>query len=83
MASLPQRLVCPHCGGTDIAVSATAWWDEEKQDWDYSVDDGADDYCNECSNYVAGTWVPITDLKSAALVAINKEENQAWDTAAT
>jgi hypothetical protein len=70
----PKRLVCSHCGGTDIAVLATAWWDEEKQDWEFSVDEGADDYCNECSNYVAGRFIPITDLRTAAIIAIKEGE---------
>jgi hypothetical protein len=74
MASLPQRLVCPRCGGTEIHVSAIATWDEEKQDWDFSVDYGADDYCADCSDYVAGDFVDLSDLKAAALVAIKQNE---------
>lgn len=70
----PKRLVCPHCGGTDIHVSATAMWDEEKQDWEFSVNDDPEDYCNECSVYAPARFIDITDLRTAAVIAINKEE---------
>jgi hypothetical protein len=71
---IPERLVCPHCGGTELSVNATAWWDEEKQTWDFSINDGADDYCGDCLGYVCGEFVPITDVKSAALAAIRQNE---------
>lgn len=74
---IPERLVCPHCGGTSLGVAATAWWDEEEQDWAFSVDDEADDYCADCNGYVCGEFIPISDVKTAALVAI--KENEAAD----
>lgn len=75
----PKRFVCPDCGGTDVDRDATAWWDEQKQDWRFVVGSGADDYCPDCGRYTNGHFVPTTDLKSAALVAINNQAKSSED----
>lgn len=76
---IPEQFVCPHCGGTSLGVAATAWWDEEKQDWAFVLDDGADDYCSDCDHSVCVEFIPITDLKTAALVAINNQAKSSED----
>lgn len=70
----PERFVCPHCGSVNLDAQATAWWDEASQEWRFVLCDGADDFCYDCDTHVVGEFVPITDLKSAARVAIKQNE---------
>jgi len=63
---------CSNCGSKDVTISATAHWDEAKQDWALcGVDDNDDnDYCNDCNDWHPGEFRDLTDLKAAAQAAI-------------
>jgi len=72
----PKRLVCPKCGGTEVVAEAFATWNEVKQDWDFELYESEEDFCADCHDLVCAEFVPITDLKSAARVAINQVEKE-------
>lgn len=41
------RMVCSHCGGSDVVRDAWAEWDEEAQEWSLgTIFDHA--HCNDC-----------------------------------
>ena len=77
--NVPKKYACPYCGGTNLDLQAFAWWDEEKQDWAFDLDDGAEDYCPDCNRSGCGQFTPITDLKTAALGAINNQAKSSED----
>lgn len=72
---VPQQHVCPHCGGTELTVEAYADWDVVKQCWDFEITAGSNDWCSDCQTNVLGTFIPVDDVKTLALIAIYQEEN--------
>lgn len=78
---MAQAWHCSKCGGTNTQVSATARWDVDKQEWVLEdVDDSPyGDYCDDCAEYQFGEFRDVTDLKTAALVAINQNTTSSED----
>lgn len=75
----PVTWVCKSCGSENVCVGAYAYWNNQKQDWDFELSDSDDwDFCHDCfgENIVEK---PITDLKTAALVAINNQAKSSED----
>ena len=71
----PEEFFCTECDGTDIIAEAYCSWDITTQKWSYYevVDEGYD-YCHDCNDQRIGGFRPITDVKSLAQIAINKQE---------
>jgi hypothetical protein len=50
--------VCETCGGPNVALDATARWDEKLGDWSLaSMHDHA--YCDDCDQTCFVKWVPV------------------------
>ena len=75
MSYPPEEFYCTTCGGTDIQAEAYCYWDVAAQTWAYYevVDEGFD-FCADCEEQTAGSFRPITDVKTLAQIAIKKEE---------
>lgn len=73
--SQPEEFYCTTCGGTDITVEAYCYWDTAEQKFAHfeTVDEGYD-YCTDCDEQTAGSFRPVTDVKTLAQIAIKKEE---------
>ena len=71
----PEEFFCTECDSTDINAEAFCYWDITIQKWSYYevINDGYD-YCNDCKEERIGGFRPITDVKSLARIAINKQE---------
>ena len=71
----PEEYYCTDCGGTNIVAEASCSWDITTQKWAYfEVEDEGYDYCHDCNDQCIGGFRPITDVKSLAQIAINKQE---------
>lgn len=70
----PQEFCCTACGGTNVVAEAYCSWDRLEQMWVHEefVDEGYD-HCADCENSAA-EFRPITDVKTLAQIAINREE---------
>ena len=73
----PEEYCCTNCGGTDITVEAYCYWDSVAQMWvhDQVISEGYD-HCMDC-DHERGEFRPITDVKTLAQIAINREEANA------
>jgi len=73
-----EEYYCPDCGGTDITVEAYCYWDNVEQKFAHfeTADEGYD-YCAGCEDQCRGDFRPITDVKTLAQIAIEKEEANA------
>jgi hypothetical protein len=71
----PAEFYCTVCGGTDVTVEAYCYWDNVEQKFTHSetADEGYD-YCADCNDRAAGEFRPITDVKTLAQIAIQKDE---------
>ena len=78
MRQPPEEYYCTNCGGTNIIVEAYCVWDNVDQKWvhDEVMDEGYD-YCSDCNEQTAGSFRPVTDVKTLAQIAINREEANA------
>lgn len=75
----PITWVCKSCGSEDVCVGAYAMWDKVRQNWDFELSDHTDDdMCLSCGGGEV-TEKAITDLKYAALVAINNQAKSSED----
>lgn len=74
----PEEFYCTDCGGTDITVEAYCYWDNVEQKFAHfeTADEGYD-YCADCEDQCRGDFRPITDVKTLAQIAIQKEEANA------
>ena len=79
----PEEYYCTDCGGTDITVEAYCYWDNVAQTFAHfeTADEGYD-YCADCEDQCRGDFRPITDVKTLAQIAIQKEEANAATAAA-
>jgi hypothetical protein len=70
-----EEYYCTSCGGTNMAVEAYCSWDNVEQKFvhDETADEGHD-YCGDCEDHAQGDFRPITDVKTLAQIAIQKEE---------
>jgi hypothetical protein len=71
----PEEYYCTDCGGTDITVEAYCSWDNVEQKFAHfeTADEGYD-YCADCEDERKGAFRPITDVKTLAQIAIQKDE---------
>ena len=70
----PEEFFCTECDGTDIIAEAYCSWDITTQKWAYySVSDEGWDSCADCG-HDSSDYRPVTDIKSLAQIAINKQE---------
>ena len=48
----PVEMRCDHCGGTDIEVEASVYWDKANQKWVINEVDpsGNGAYCSDCGD---------------------------------
>ena len=53
----PEKPVCARCRSTEITFDATAWWDANKQQFEYDVLDGKV-YCQNCDGRQRVDWIP-------------------------
>lgn len=69
---MPKAWHCSVCGSKNVIISATARWDEAKQEWVVvAIDDSSDnDYCFSCDDWHHVEERDLTDLKAAAQAAI-------------
>ena len=75
--SQPEEYYCTACGGTNIIVEAHCYWNNVKQDFaDFEPAESGWDNCADCGNDGA-EFRPITDVKTLAQIAINREEANA------
>jgi hypothetical protein len=70
-----DEFYCTDCGGTDITVEAYCSWDNVEQKFAHfeTADEGYD-YCADCEDQRKGAFRPITDVKTLARIAIQKDE---------
>jgi hypothetical protein len=70
----PGEYYCTDCGGTNIVAEASCSWDITTQKFShFEVSDGGWDSCADCGHDGAD-FRRITDVKSLAQIAINKQE---------
>lgn len=75
----PVTWVCESCGSENVYVGAYAYWDKQRQEWDFELSESSDwVLCSDCFDEVI-VEKPITDLKTAALVAINNQAKSSED----
>jgi len=77
MRQPPEEYYCTDCGGTNITVEAYCYWDNVTQTFAHfeAADEGWDN-CTDCGHDGAD-FRPITDVKTLAQIAINREEANA------
>ena len=70
----PEELYCTDCGSTNILSEAYCSWDTIAQKYAYfEVTDEGWDSCADCG-HDAAMFRPVTDVKTLAQLAINKQE---------
>jgi hypothetical protein len=75
----PLTWVCRDCGSENVSVGAYAYWDKYKQRWYFELSESDDwDLCADCFGETI-VMKPLTDLKTAALVAINQNTTSSED----
>ncbi|MDB4725586.1 hypothetical protein OAF44_03595 [Akkermansiaceae bacterium] len=75
MRQPPEEYYCTNCGGPNITVEAYCVWDNVEQKFAHfeTADEGYD-YCADCEDQAHGDFRPITDVKTLAQIAIEREE---------
>jgi len=71
--STPEKLVCDECGSEDVTVDGTLGWDTDTQEW-VVVDVGDYSWCGGCDINTRTEFVPLGDVRTAAIIAINKKK---------
>lgn len=70
MGTTPTKPVCMNCGNEHVECRQYSSWNFENQCWEVLE---TEMFCFECDSGPI-EFVPITDVRSAALVAIKQNE---------
>ena len=54
----PEKPVCANCRSTEITFDATAYWDAEKQQFEYDIF-GDKVLCTYCDGRQRVDWIPV------------------------
>lgn len=53
------RIVCAHCGSTDVVVDSFSKWDEETQEFVTTFVSDKGHYCNDCDGECRIKEIPL------------------------
>lgn len=61
MTEKKMFLVCRHCGSENLVFDCSAWWDSDKQQWDYGEPYDKSEICNDCGGETRAEELHMTD----------------------
>jgi len=72
-----EEYYCTYCGGTEITAEACCYWDNVQQKFaHFEVADEGYDHCATCEDQAHGAFRPITDVKTLAQIAVERNDKE-------